>query len=52
MLKGVALKEHEVIVGRLMYHVLPYVCALSSTISNKVSDMAYGKNKKAMLKAE
>ncbi|TNV76622.1 hypothetical protein FGO68_gene8780 [Halteria grandinella] len=52
ILKGVALKEHEVIVGRPMFHILPYVCALSSTISSRVTQMAYNKYKKDQEKSQ
>jgi short-subunit dehydrogenase len=52
ILRGTALGEHELIVGRLIYHILPYLCFFSSTLSAIVGDQSYKISIKAINKSK
>ncbi|TNV76712.1 hypothetical protein FGO68_gene8247 [Halteria grandinella] len=52
ILKGVALGDHEVIVGRFQYRVLPLLCFLSTTFNSFLGSVLYKKTKDSIMKAQ
>lgn len=52
ILKGMHLKEPELIVGRAMYHVLPQLTFISSAINELIGGIAYKNSKESIEKAE
>ena len=51
ILRSTYLKYDEVIVGRILYHIVPSLCFLSSTINNIIGKIAYNRSKKAIAEA-
>jgi short-subunit dehydrogenase len=45
ILKGTQLKLHELVVGRVFFHVLPHVCFLSSKINDFMGDAIFKQTK-------
>jgi dehydrogenase/reductase SDR family member 7B len=51
ILRSIYLKYDEVILGRILYHILPSLCFLSTTINNFIGKIAYKRSKKAIAEA-
>lgn len=52
IIKGTYLGHDEVIVGRPIFHIIPYLCFLSTTINNLVCKIAFEKSRESIEKAE
>ena len=52
IIQAVAIGRSQIILGKIMYHILPLICFLSSTINDKMNSLLYKKQLDVIAKAK
>ncbi len=50
--KAIYLKQKEVIVGRLVYHIVPALCFLSSATNSMIGNIVFKKTRDSIAQAK